>query len=309
MNMRHVSLWINADGPLCSDSASVEVWYDRQMKSLSKMSAKIPLRWWNISAYMLACSILVAFWFLAEDISCLLTMSAGLQAVGVLGLFDSKQALHPLTANLFIVGLSLRCLVICVTTGYTPIDATGDWLHRCLETISLCLVLVEYGTRPFRNTCLQQEWTTPRQWVIFIAVVAISLLLGYNFHLRLVGYKGTEKTSFYVFDILWAASTYIETVAMIPQVHLMAILGTVQHNAQFVSMAFLSRAVGLWFWLVIYEPMKDVSESRWTALLICGAHGLELLIVCEVAYFFLRDKLAKAKDVIVGEFSSAMSIV
>eukprot|EP00397_Hematodinium_sp_SG-2012_P025667 GEMP01026831.1.p1 GENE.GEMP01026831.1~~GEMP01026831.1.p1 ORF type:complete len:325 (+),score=64.09 GEMP01026831.1:375-1349(+) len=274
-------------------------------QKMSSMAAGIPLSWWNIASYILALGFLVAFYALAHDSSSLLTLASAFQCFGVLGLFDSQHSLHTLTTKLYIFSWGFRTLVIVASKGYTPIDATGDWLHTFLELASLVLMIMAALEHAFKKQSTSE--VTRDEWKITACLVATALMTGYFFHISLIGYnkKGVQNDK-YIYDVLWAASTYLETVAMLPQVYRMAVDENVRQNAQFVFMSFMARSVGLIFWVIVHHSIVRLSVNTITPYLVLGAQVVQLLSISEVTYFYVKEKLQKAKELITQDFISTI---
>lgn len=279
--------------------------------SVNTVVITIPSKVWILMSIALSASVFGAFCALAEDTSSLFTLASAFQFVGVQGLFDSQHALHTCTAKLVICAWTFRLTTILATNGYTPIDSTGDWLHTVLECACLLCMIGAYmkHTRwgPAKTSAMECV-RVRSEWMIVLAIVLFSLVLGNFCHLGLVGFSknGTELRTYIKYDVLWAASVYIESVALIPQViHMSRSAKVARQNAQFVSMSFVARACGLLFWLVAVQDMNDSisSDLRTAATLILVAHIIQLLSVSHVTFLYLRDKLHAAADIITNEFT------
>lgn len=225
---------------------------------------------------------------LSAGFSSVLTLSAGFQGLGLVLL---SLKVH---AGGSVAGLSARMLGMYAATfscrlsstlwlnGYLPVDRTGDGPYQLCEIVSLLLVLrLLYLTKlgPDRHSYNAKQDTMP-----CVGLCAFCFVLAVLIHPTL-----DRKP---IFDVLWTAGCYLETVAMLPQLWTMARIGGYVEalTAHFVSLTAAARLLSLLFW---YHGFGELANKR-TGSNISGvgvifAHLAQLLISCDFLYLYARS--------------------
>jgi len=282
-----------------------------QKKPTKSLAINVPLGVWTALSYVIASIVLFTLWVHAEDTSSLYTLASAFQFIAVHGLFDTHHALDTCTAKLLVTSWTFRLTTQIFTASYTPIDSSGDWLHTLIDALSLMCLVGAYLRNTIRTylVCKFEALPILAEWFICALIISASLFLGTLFNLGLVGYGrgGMIRRDYIHYDVLWAASVYMESVSLIPQVLRMnASKFEYRQNAQFVSMTFLSRLCSTIFWLLTTYEISNVLRDRDVSVpstLILIAQALQLLSISHVAFYWIKQKARHAADRIANELS------
>jgi len=202
-------------------------------------------------------------------------------------------------SSLYLFMTCLCCRLYSTTqyNGYLPVDRTGQGVYQCVEgACLLCVVvliaLVKHGQKKYGVA--QEEESA----VFFLLMVCFVSALFVHPYLN-------NKT---VPDVLWAMALYVETVAMLPQLYLLANLGEVGTNqSHFVASTFVSRMIIFRFWFTCYKELQP--KNSWLNLPgwgVIGSQLFQLIMVADFMWLYIksfRDNskivIPKARDVVV----------
>lgn len=251
----------------------------------------------------LSCNLLVAYgvfifsagsvWHLVADgrFSSIFTMSAMVQCLAVV--FLALQLLSTGSAS----GISARALLldalsICCRLsstlwleGYLPGDASGDYIFQVIDMCSLVVLvwLLRQILVVKRHTYQGDEDSMPILPLVKGALMLAALLHG-------------DMNDYPTFDTLWMAGLLISTVAVLPQLLLITKTGGCAEalTGHYIAVMAVSRVFsGMFMWsarndLKCIPWIGGFNHAFWTIL---AAHMLQILLVGDFAYFYVRAVL------------------
>lgn len=106
-------------------------------------------------------------------------------------------------------------------------------------------------------------------------------------------------------NISWTACLYLDVMALMPQVAMMAQSGGKVEApiSHFVAATALSRMVDLWYWCVSFTALGRPGELNFSGGLIIAVHVVHLLLVTDFIYYYLKARVsgsALSEDLSVG---------
>jgi len=152
----------------------------------------------------------------AGEFSSIMTMAVMCQcaAIGLLALqvisTGSASGISARSLTLEAWSLCFRLSSTLWLNGYLPVDASGDHLFQAIDICSLCVV-----------AWLLHQVLVVRQHTYQAEADSLSILPMAVGALILAGLLHGDMNGRPVFDILWTASCYIESAAMLPQLWMM----------------------------------------------------------------------------------------
>merc|ERR1719498_1932421 len=100
------------------------------------------------------------------------------------------------------------------------------------------------------------------------------------------------------FDIAWAASLYIDTVSLLPQLWMSSKLGSVPtFTAHYLAATFISRIFSALFWYYGAENIARFSGQGWacpSAAMIVLAHLVQFLMLADFAVYYIKAGVSGA---------------
>jgi len=219
-----------------------------------------------------------------RDFSAVLTMGSGIQSLGFMLLLQkiattgSVAGISSRTLEIYALMYICRLTSTLPRNGYLPIDASGDHVYQVLDTLCFFLVLqLLYCVRvKFVHTYQASCDTLP----IWCAVPAC-LLLGGCIH-------GHLDSSFF-FDSSWAASMYLDTLVMMPQLWMLVVqAGEVEALTSHYIAAYPARAAcSLAFWWYGYPELRPEDGGLNIAGYLCMiGHVVMLAVSCDFVYHY-----------------------
>lgn len=256
------------------------------------MSSKIASTSIGIDANMLtvylaasAVGLLVFQSFEGLGLSTLITLGVGIQCFGYICLrvkiAQQKSVMGISGRSLILQALSI-VFRLCSTTwlkGYIPVDGTGDWLYQILDIITLCLILqILHCVFKTHRPSYQEEHDSFNVQVVALGCFVLASLVHPDLNNRPV------------FDTLWTTALYIDVVAMLPQLSMMAKLGKTESlTCHYVGATAMSRVVSLMFWYHGYAEVGPLDGSfnlaGWGILV---AHIVQVLLFCDFLFYYIR---------------------
>lgn len=217
----------------------------------------------------------------SQDFSVVLTAASYVQCLGFLVLCikvhgtRSVRGLSSKTLVLYTLYLSFRLTSTSLKNGYIPVDTTGDYMYQLVDALSLGLVLnLLYCMHKTHAHSYQDENDT----FALAPLVAACIVLGCCVHANFNNNK--------FFDIVWAISSNFEIVTMVPQLWMMARMGTVDNlTAHFVVAIVFSNVLSFTWWWWCGKEL----EKRGPCLLfhlVLGGNILKLLFSADFMYYY-----------------------
>jgi len=228
--------------------------------------------------------------------SSVLTLGAGVQCFGFYSLVSrvwrhkSLAGISLKTVQLYTVVVVMRLCSTLTRSGYLPVDRSGDWVYQAADLASLGLI-VEL-LRQFRNPKIRESYQEEFDTMDVLKMLPGCVVLAVFIH-------GNLNDSFF-FDSLWTCAMNIDTIAMLPQLWMLARIGGEVEGmtAHFIVAIMISRACSFSFWLYGYKELASHSRRRgpniagWQLL---GAHALQLVLSADFLYHYVYARIKGRK--------------
>lgn len=212
------------------------------------------------------------------DFSAILTAGVAFQFLGFftlcLKVYSSKSVAGLSGGTLFMYFL-FYCFRLTSTTlrdGYIPVDRTGDYILQMFEFATLlCVGYLIHSLHKAFKTTYQEEYDD----LSVRPLVLTSLALGICIH------GDFNKSQF--FDSVWSTSLNLETLALIPQLWMMARIGGAVDTAHalFVGSTGLASICRFVFWWFASAEQSSVLVHGH----ILGCHVLQLLVLADFMFY------------------------
>merc|ERR1719261_1454044 len=213
-----------------------------------------------VCAY-LGCAVLMGTVFhqIAEkEFSSVLTMSILAQCLSfvLVGLqISSGESVAGISGKTMILQALAICFRLSSTLfldGYLPLDKTGDMFYQVVDVCSLLMVLHILQCIYKSHACTyDRDADSMDVKNMVIGCVALAVM----FHPTLNDWD--------VFDIAWTVSLYMDTIAMLPQLHMSSKIGKVPaFTAHYIAATLVARAFSAWFWYYGAENIARVEEDE-----------------------------------------------
>lgn len=232
-----------------------------------------------------------------KDFSVVLTFGSSIQCLAFLQLsikalqVQSLDGISTATLEVYAVALCARLCSTLYLNGYLPLDRTGDVLYQVGDVVSLMLVIrllklardnVAYGAEP----------VTSKEEMVFDTKTGIlaSLIMAVAVHPTL--------DNWLPFDVAWATSLYLDTIAIVPQVVLLQLGGSFQAlSIHYLSLMFLSRMMSGLFWYYGFYDVAPVGGGvNYAGWGVMVAHGIQLATLSFAMLRLLQLKHTSVQD-------------
>lgn len=248
----------------------------------------------EVGAYVVWGSLMSLAFFLFSDgdFSFTLTLSAAFQmlsfALLALKVWSQKST----------VGISEKSLIIYVAVyvfrlsnilffeGYLPADRTGNHVYPILEVISLCInVGLLFACKSWSGRDHQEKF--PVGLTLFGCICLAAVV------------HPDHNWNFFL-DSAWAASVYLDTLVVFPQLMLMQSGDSSESvdmlSSHSIACTFISRVSNLAFWWTVRnefidEEVKDPSTIP--GHFIIGALALQVIFLCDFMYCYVKAHMNK----------------
>jgi len=229
--------------------------------------------------------------FTDKQFSCVLTASACVQLLGFLTLTIKVRATKSVagisskTLEMYCLFFVTRLAATTMRSGYIPVDRSGRCAYQMMDVCSFFLVLQLLWCihKHHKHTYQAEVDTMP-----IMPMIPPCVILAYFIHADL------NRSTF--FDSIWACSTNIDTLAMLPQLWMMSkVGGQVEGNtAHFVAAMCVSRGLALLFWLTAYKDLV-ASGSTLAGSYIVLANVIQLLLAADFLYYYIKATVSGGK--------------
>lgn len=244
-------------------------------------------------AYILCFTASIAVVHLVSEyeFSSVLTLSVFFQALAfglvLLQIENTKtvDGISPKTMTLFAVTFVFRLTSTLFLDGYLPLDRTGDFTYQIADVLSLAMVLkiIHSCYTTYRHTavCHHDEAN-----VKSIVMVCVALAI----------FVHPDLNDWVTFDIAWAASLYVDTAAMLPQLMMVSKTGrTPAYSSHYIFATFVSRGFSAWFWVHGTDNLIYMEGATTAAVAIVAAHIIQFLLLADFAYYYVKQHVAKSR--------------
>lgn len=198
--------------------------------------------------YLLFTFLWIVIWgrFSDKDFSAILTFAAYTQCLAFVVLSlkvhgsRSVSGISSQTLVMYVMFFVTRLTSTSLRNGYIPVDRTGDFLYQAFDGASLllCVQLLYAVHKKYGHSYEEEHDSLP-----VVPLLVPCAVLGFFCH---GSFNGNE-----FFDIVWAVSTNIETVVMVPQLWMLAKMGGKVDavTAHFVATVVLANVMTFtWWW-------------------------------------------------------------
>lgn len=242
----------------------------------------------DIHKIIFCCYAVFAFlWFIVlghfsdSDFSTIMTGGAAVQFLGFVILCakvritKSVEGLSSRSLELFVLFYCTRLTSTTVKNGYIPVDRSGDFMYQAMDVGSLvcCLHLLFRMHKSYVATYQEEHDEMP-----LLPMVPPCYLLAYAVH-------GDFNRNVF-FDTVWAASLNLETLAMLPQLAMLAKIGgkVDASTCHFVACTVLSAVCRFEFWYYAHTEL----ESPIARTHVMVSHGLQLLLCADFMFYYAK---------------------
>lgn len=241
-----------------------------------------------LSAYLGAFSLGVIVYqsFTDLGLSTLITLSIGIQCFAYTCLrlkISQQKSVAGISGKTLILQALSYVLRLCSTTwlkGYIPVDGTGDFLYQMLDLFALLMVLqIIYCVFKSHRHTYQAEHDTFSVQIIALCCLVLAALIHPDLNNRPA------------FDTLWTAALYIDVVAMMPQLSMLARIGGEVEalTSHFAGATALSKLVSLVFWYHGYAELAPLDGSfNLAGWAIITAHVVQVLLLVDFLFYYIK---------------------
>ena len=172
--------------------------------------------------------------------------------------------------------------------GYIPTDTTGDGLYQLLDLATLCVALyLIYCCLTWYKPSYQEQYDTFEIKPLMMFCSAMAVLIHPDLNDRPL------------FDTLWTASLYIDSVAMLPQLWMIVRAGGAQVlTSHYVAAMALSRTLNFVFWFNGYPELAVLEDgedgdgvgvgSNLAGYAVVFAHVVQLALMADFVWRYVR---------------------
>jgi len=241
------------------------------------------------------CSLVVVQHFSDLDSSLSLTAGSGLQCFAFYLLLQKTRVQRSVAGisskmlEMYVLAFFFRLHATLFREGYLPVDKSGDWVYQAADVASLLIAIqLLYCVHKKYAETFQSYHDSLDVW----KAVPVCILGAIFVH-------GNLNQSRY-FDTVWTLGMNFDTIALAPQLYMMARKGGEVEalNAHFVAAIFASCCCKFAFWRTSYTEVTEVSAEIIAAgttgdVLIGGywmfaAHLLQVLMGLDFMYYYVK---------------------
>lgn len=223
------------------------------------------------------------------EFSCVLTLSVFFQALAfgfVLMQIESTADVSGISGKsmtLFAATLVLRLTSTLFFDGYLPLDATGDFTHQFADILSLAMLLkIMHSCYYTHRHSIEADKDTANVKDIVMVCVASALLVH------------PDLNDWVMFDVAWAASLYVETAAMLPQLMMISKTGKIpSYTSHYIFATLMSRGFSAWFWVYGAANLADLGSAV-AAQAVVMAHLVQFVLLAGFGYYYLKHAAKNA---------------
>jgi hypothetical protein len=198
---------------------------------------------------------------------------------------QSAAGVSSRSLQVYVLAFCFRLSSTLVKNGYLPVDRSGDWVYQAADIASLllCFQLLFFCHKRYRSSYQAELDTFP-----IFKLVPACVLLGCAFHGQL------NHSPF--FDKTWTIGMWLDAVAMLPQLWMLALKGGEVEalTSNYVALTFLSRSMTWFFWYTGYAELapKDGGLNV-VGIIIMAGQSLQLLISADFMYHYFAWQSSK----------------
>jgi len=231
-------------------------------------------------------AVIVYRLFTDGDFSSIYTLGMAVQCLAFYLLYakvdmqKSVAGISAKTLQLYVLVFVSRLTSTLPMNGYLPVDQSGDWVFQTADILSLVMTL-----RLLRRVYTTHSGTYQAEYDTFdvVRIVPPCVILAMCVH----GHLNQSA----LFDTCWTTAMNLDTIAMLPQLWMLAKIGGEVDGmtSHFVVALAFSRLCGFAFWLYGYVEVARVSKVAGYQLL--AAHGMQVLLSLDFVYYYLVARM------------------
>jgi len=227
--------------------------------------------------------------FSDKQFSSVLTASACIQLLGFLILTIKVRATKSVagisskTLEMYAVFFICRVGSTLFRSGYIPVDRSGRNVYQLMDIASfLVVVQLLYCCHKTHKWTYQQEQDS----MPIFPLLPPCAIMGYFVHATL------NRSEF--FDTLWATSTNIDTLAMLPQLWMLTKIGGYVEGmtSNFIAAMTVRSAMGLAFWFRAYKDVLKHGSSELAINCVYGTFIVQLLLAADFMYYYCKARFS-----------------
>jgi len=242
------------------------------------------------------CASVVGWKFSDGDFSAVLTLGAGIQCLGLFLLSikvnaqRSVEGLSSKTLEMYVLFFLTRLSSTLCKNGYIPVDQSGDWAYQAADIGALLITLqLIYTVHKKHRFTYQAEHDTLPIHKVLPGLVLVALFV-----------HGDLNNSPF-FDVIWMFSLLVDTVAMLPQLWMLAKMGGEVEllTKHFVAAMVMSRALSFSFWFYGYpELAPEDGGFNVTGYAIIAAYSMQILLAGDFMMHYVRSVATQERMVL-----------
>lgn len=237
------------------------------------------------------CMVIVMRLFSDGDFSGIYTLGVAVQCLGfylLLAKVDRHRSVAGISAKtlqIYVLVFVFRLCSTMVRNGYLPMDRSGDWVFQAADIVSLAMAIrllrSIYGTH--RATYQEDYDTMP-----IARMIPPCILLAIFCHGNL--------NRHFLYDTVWTISMNLDTIAMVPQLWMLAKIGGEVEGmtSHFVAALAFSRACAFSFWIYGYTALAPKGKSagpNYAGYQLISAHAMQVLLSLDFLYYYLTARM------------------
>jgi len=247
--------------------------------------------------YMMCAFVACLIWktYSSKQFSSILTFASLVQLGGLLLLTIKVRATKSVagisskTLEMYLIFFMCRLGNTLNKKGYIPSDKTGKGVYQTLDIISVFVILqLLYCIHKTHKVTYQKDHDT----MMMLPLLPPCLLLAFFIRLEL------SRDAFY--DSLWAASTYIDTIAMLPQLWMLSKVGghVEGMTSNFIAAMTVRTAMSMTFWVRAYSDAIKYGSSEVAITTVICTFVVQLLLAADFMYYYGKARFAGKKLVL-----------
>jgi len=232
------------------------------------------------------CAVIVYRLFTDGDFSSIYTLGMGVQCLAFYLLnakVDMQKSVSGISAKslqVYVLVFVFRLTSTLFRNGYLPVDQSGDWVFQTADILSL-IMTVKLLRRMY--TTDRDSYQENQDTFDMMRLIPPCIILAICVHGHL--------NSCPFFDTCWTASMNLDTIAMLPQLWMLAKIGGEVDGmtSHFVVALAFSRLCSFTFWAYGYVEIHRVSAVAAYQMLL--AHGMQVFLSLDFVYYYLVARM------------------
>jgi len=232
------------------------------------------------------CAVIVYRLFTDGDFSSIYTLGMAVQTLAFyllnakVDMQKSVSGISAKTLQVYVLVFVFRLTSTMVKNGYLPVDQSGDWVFQTADILSL-IMTVKLLRRMYTShrATYQEEHDTFDVFRLVPPCIVLAMLV--HGHLNSCPF----------FDTCWTAAMNLDTIAMLPQLWMLAKIGGEVDGmtSHFVVALGFSRFCAFTFWAYGYVDLYRVSKVAGYQVLL--AHGMQVFLSLDFVYYYLVARM------------------